>query len=88
MSDTGSVANFAVDSSGREVPIRYAAADLVNKLAPEGYYWQKRTVLDDQKDQFFANYDTRFAERTEWAKKWQAEVGRQSTKAGRGRSLH
>lgn len=82
MSNAGSIANFAVDVSGREVPIRYAAADLVNKLAPEGYYWQKRTNLDDQKDDFFATYDTRFAERTDWATKWQAEWDANPPKPG------
>jgi hypothetical protein len=47
MSDTGSVANFAVDSSGREVPIRYKASDLVNRPAPEGYVWERRFGFEE-----------------------------------------
>lgn len=66
MSNTASILNFAVDVEGNEVPIRYKAEHLVNVLAPEGYVWQKRTVFDDMKDEFFAKYDVRLAERQKW----------------------
>jgi hypothetical protein len=47
MSTTASLANFYVDSNGKEQPIRYKAADLVNKLAPEGYHWERKHPWDD-----------------------------------------
>lgn len=40
MSTPASIANFYVDSTGNEQPIRYKAEDLVNKCAPEGYHWE------------------------------------------------
>lgn len=42
MSTTGSIANFYVDKDGQEQPIRYKAADLVNKLAPIGFHWENK----------------------------------------------
>jgi len=41
VSTTSSFANFYVDSDGREQPIVFRAADLVNRTAPEGYHWER-----------------------------------------------
>jgi hypothetical protein len=84
MSTSASIANFAVDAEGREVPIRYKAEDLVNHQAPEGYAWQMRTKLDDLKEEFYANYDARFpvrvaryeAEQASRAKRTEEELSR------------
>jgi hypothetical protein len=46
MSTTASVANFYVDRDGHEQPIRFKASDLINKLAPIGYHWEKRHPWD------------------------------------------
>lgn len=70
MSTRASIANFAVDLNGNEVPIEYKAEDLVNVIAPEGYVWQRRTHEDDEKIKFYAGYDDEFATR----KKWHDEV--------------
>lgn len=51
MSTTASIANFAVNKNGKEVPIEYKASDLVNKQAPEGYMWQKRNRFEDAWDE-------------------------------------
>jgi len=47
MSKAESIANFAVDTDGKEVPIRYKAAELVNHPAPTGYIWQRRNTYDE-----------------------------------------
>jgi hypothetical protein len=73
MSTSASIANFAVDVDGNEVPIRYKAEDLVNHSAPDGYFWQKRRPIDDKKEEFFANYDTWLAE---WQAAWDKEKAR------------
>jgi hypothetical protein len=39
--------NFCLDREGREIPIRYKAAELVNKPAPDGYHWQLRNAVED-----------------------------------------
>ena len=42
--------NTAIDYTGKEVPIRYKASDLVNKSAPDGYIWEKHNEYYEYAD--------------------------------------
>ena len=61
MSNSASIANFYIDSDGKERPIRFRAADLVNRPAPEGYYWFKghpwRPHYSEKEHEIFAAKD-------------------------------
>lgn len=47
--------NVCLDEQGNELPIRYKASDLVNRAAPDGFYWQLRNRIDDSmKGQVFS----------------------------------